>query len=114
MFGKKAVDYPQVRADFPCNGPLTEESIANETRKVTGCGTENAYGYDGGNDKWISVKDRASFDLSCPAAQLSVHHLGSNTVGIEGCDKKAVYVSTALCGGGGCSFKGWVMNSTSN
>jgi hypothetical protein len=32
-------------------------------------------------------------------------------VGVDGCDKKAVYVSTALCGGGSCSFKGWVLNS---
>jgi hypothetical protein len=107
--GKQAVD--QVRGDFPCPGPLVEESIANETRKVSGCGVENAYGYDSGSGKWISVKQRATFDMSCPPEQLTVRHLGGNTVGLEGCDKKAVYVSTAVCGGGGCSFKGWILNS---
>ena len=109
MFNKQAVD--QVRSDFPCPGPLVEESIANETRKVSGCGMENAYGYDSGSGKWISVKQRATFDMSCPPEKLTVHHLGGNTVGIEGCEKKAVYLSTAVCGGGGCSFRGWILNS---
>jgi hypothetical protein len=35
-------------------------------RKVAGCGVENFYGYDGDSGKWRSVKERASFDLSCP------------------------------------------------
>jgi hypothetical protein len=110
--GRKALD--QVRGDFPCATPVVEESVANEIRKITGCGTENVYGWDGNTSKWRSVTERAVFDMSCPRDQLTVHHLGGAEVGVEGCGKKAVFVGNSVCGGGACSFRGWVLNSTQN
>ena len=93
--------------DFPCT-QLHEEFLGDAVKKVTGCGMENVYGYT--NDRWQSPKERAAFDMDCSRDKLTAHDLGSRTVGITGCDKKAVYVAQMICGGGGCSFRGWVLN----
>jgi|SRR6478609_2042011 len=54
---------------------------------------------------------RASFDLSCPEAQLRTIDLGGGTQGVQGCGKKATYVEK--CDGQpgyiGTSC-GWVLN----
>jgi len=42
-----------------------------------------------------AVSQRAAFDLSCPAAQMSVQSLGTNSYGVVGCDKKVSY--TCVC-----------------
>ncbi|MFO0759414.1 MAG: hypothetical protein U0359_23170 [Byssovorax sp.] len=50
------------------------------------------------------VKDRASFDLSCPREQIVAQELGNHmTMGVSGCGKKATYVYT--------SDGRWLMNS---
>jgi hypothetical protein len=97
------------QADFPCP-QLTETWIGDGLKKVSGCGMENVYGNT--NDKWVSPKERATFDMDCPRDKLEVHDLGSKTVGVTGCEKKATYVANMLCNQAGCSFKAWVMNTT--
>jgi hypothetical protein len=96
------------RADFPCGGPLVEESLASGLQKVSGCVVENVYGYDLDGAQWRSVTDSAMFDLNCPAAQLAVHHLGGNQVVVVGCGRQAEYVADIRCADGLCVFSGWI------
>ena len=39
-----------------------------------------------------ALKQRAAFDLNCPADQLSVTDLGFRTRGVSGCNKQVTYV----------------------
>lgn len=39
-----------------------------------------------------SVRDRASFDFGCPAANIQVVDTGAGGIGAIGCDKRATYV----------------------
>jgi hypothetical protein len=96
------------RSDFPCGGPLVEESLASGLQKVSGCGVENVYGYDLDRGQWRSVIESAMFDLNCPGAQLAVHHLGGNQVAVVGCGLQAEYVADVRCAKGLCVFNGWI------
>ena len=46
------------------------------------------------NDRWMDalLRKRATFDLNCPEATLTVTRLGNDTRGVEGCGQKASYV----------------------
>jgi hypothetical protein len=61
-----------------------------------------------------NVKRRASFEMGCPSEQLTVVVLEArgrgyapepDQIGVSGCSRKAVYVSTRA---------GWVMNTQTN
>ena len=45
---------------------------------------------------------RASFDLNCPQTQLTIERLGSQTAGVRGCSRQAVYVM---------DHGNWILNS---
>ena len=45
-----------------------------------------------------SIEPRAAFDLGCDAAQLKLLVLDERSIGVEGCGRRATYVS--LLGGG--------------
>ncbi len=55
-----------------------------------------------------TLSKRASFDMSCPEAQLTFACLGAGqpceSVGVSGCEKKATYLFV--------DNSAWVMNST--
>ena len=48
-----------------------------------------------------TVLDKASFELDCPAQEITVVNLGHRSYGADGCDKKITYVIE-----GGCSSRG--------
>lgn len=90
-------------ADFAC----AEESIETEhlsgvVDKALGCGKADVYGWHWEQNRWFSVLERASFELSCPRKDLSVTVLGPRQVGVSGCDAKRVYVFTDA---------GWLLDS---
>jgi hypothetical protein len=92
-------------SDFGCSeGSVQNETFAEGFEKVKGCGKEDIYAWDSGQEKWISALDRAEFDLSCKRERLTSKHLGARDVGVTGCGKKATYVLHPA--------SGWVMNST--
>lgn len=92
-------------SDFGCPAAqLANKGIDRYLDRVDGCGKENMYAYDHSAEQWVSPIDRAPFELSCDRSSLSTKVLGTNTVGVEGCGKKATYVLT---------MKGWVMNTAS-
>jgi hypothetical protein len=100
------------RDDFPCGGALAEETLASGVQKVSGCGIENVYGYDPARDDWQSVTERATYDMNCPARQLSVRHLGGSAVSVVGCGIRTDYTANTPCVHGVCSFKSWVPSAT--
>ena len=44
-----------------------------------------------------TVLDKASFELDCPAQEISVVNLGHRSYGAEGCDKRITYVIEGDC-----------------
>jgi hypothetical protein len=53
---------------------------------------------------------RAAFELSCPAEQLQVVDLGGQTMGVNGCGRRAIY--SYVVTGSGYYFTGrWVNNT---
>jgi hypothetical protein len=92
-------------SDFKCApNDLTNQGIHAHLDRVDGCGRQNMYAYDHSAERWVSPLDRAEFELGCKRDQLSTTVLGTNTVGVAGCDKQAVYVLLRT---------GWVMNTSS-
>lgn len=90
-------------SDFGCTGAgIENKGMDRYLDRADGCGKENMYAYDHSADQWVSPLDRAPFELGCSRENLTTKVLGTNTVGVEGCEKKAVYV---------LSRRGWVMNT---
>jgi len=56
-----------------------------------------------------AVVQRARFDLSCQ--DLNVQELGDRTFGVEGCEKRATYVTKGQCGNGGVTECTAIMNT---
>lgn len=47
---------------------------------------------------------RAAFELSCNEDALTITEINSNTIGVEGCGKKAVYKLVQTNSGGGLDW----------
>jgi hypothetical protein len=91
--------------DFGCaETGLTVEELGGLVQKVSGCGKTDIYGYLVMQDRWLSVTERASFELSCPRDQITLTSLAPSQVGVSGCDTKRVYVF---------SDAGWLLDSGS-
>jgi hypothetical protein len=43
------------------------------------------------------VRKRATFDLECPAQNLTITELSARTFGVEGCQKRATYLTQGEC-----------------
>jgi len=73
--------------DFHCprNQLHVEKSDDGNASRVTGCGRDAVY------VAGRSPLARASYDLGCPVTDLKMTYLGSNSVGVEGCAKRASY-----------------------
>jgi hypothetical protein len=108
----------QERASFDLGCPvdqLTELKIDNNAWGVRGCGKQAVYQVVGWGQITLAsnvvslspeaaaaapmeipqgvskVKQRASFDLACPAAQLVDMKMSDNTWGVRGCGRQATY-----------------------
>ncbi|MCC6521530.1 MAG: hypothetical protein IT373_02610 [Polyangiaceae bacterium] len=92
-------------ADLTCN-QLTLNQLANCMYAADGCGRKDVYLSPYCMGQWISPLDRAAFELSCPREQLSAQFISDLSVGVSGCDKKAVYIIGAQ--------GNWIMNSVSD
>ncbi len=54
---------------------------------------------------------RASFDLNCPEAQVTVYEIDGRTRGVRGCARQATYVESCEANRSNCT---WVLNSDAN
>jgi hypothetical protein len=93
----------QAARDFGC----TEEQIASEpiessVYKVEGCGKKDVYGFLPSSGSFVSLVERASFELSCERADLTITPLAPRQMGVSGCGEKRVYVLVDA---------GWVLDS---
>jgi hypothetical protein len=92
-------------ADFHCGeAQLSRSAVWPYVERVQGCGRDNVYLWDFAAKNWVSPLDRAAFEFSCPKEGMKTVYLSNQTVGVEGCGKKAVY-SLAL------SPPQWILNS---
>lgn len=95
--------HERAAADFGCaQDAIQTEHLSGVVDKAQGCGKSDVYGWHWEQNRWFSVLERASFELSCPRQDLSVTVLGPRQVGVSGCDAKRVYVFTDA---------GWLLDS---
>jgi hypothetical protein len=73
-----------------------ESQIVVDGWTASGCGKTDAFHYDDG--EWVSLRDRAAFDLECDRASLEVVRLSSDTFGVTGCGERAAYKRTSSVG----------------
>jgi hypothetical protein len=79
----------QAAQDFSCpENQLQMEEVADGAAiTARGCGREAIYL----RSSFRSPIERASFDLSCPATQLKMFYLHSDSIGVVGCGKRVSY-----------------------
>lgn len=94
---------PIAATGLPCAEDQIEVENIGLSRQAKGCGKEDIYLFDGGQGKWVSLRDRASFEFSCEKSELKVQVLDSMSFGVTGCGHKAVYKTDWM--------HGFVMNS---
>jgi hypothetical protein len=73
-----------------------ESQIVVDGWTATGCGKTDAFHYD--DSEWVSLRDRAAFDLECNRMELEVVRLSSDTFGVTGCGERAAYKRTTSVG----------------
>lgn len=96
---------PQAQAakDFACGEDgVTVEALGDGVSMAEGCGKKDMYGYLPTTDRWVSLVERASFELSCERKDLTITPLAPRQMGVSGCGAKRVYVLVDA---------GWVLDS---
>ena len=73
-----------------------ESEILIDGWTASGCGRTDAFYSDDG--EWVSLRDRAAFDLDCNRAELDVARLSAQTFGVTGCGKRAAYRTSDVVG----------------
>ena len=61
------------------------------------------------------LRDRAAFDFDCSQQHLTLHEIDDQTIGVDGCGKRATYVEVCrACHNGyqGCDCS-WILNTDS-
>ena len=97
---------PTAAASLSCSEDQLEESGMGMGVHAKGCGNEDFFLYDYSRDAWVSLKERAAFELSCERQSVKMTVLDSMTFGVEGCGNKVVYKTVP--------YQGFVMNSASS
>jgi hypothetical protein len=65
---------------------------------ASGCGKLDVLTYDDAKGVWASLRERAAFEMTCGASELSLTELGADTFGVTGCGHKLVYKSVMYVG----------------
>jgi hypothetical protein len=82
---------PKAAESLRCpEGQLQVEAKTAYSSLVTGCGKSDVIVLDG-TGAFISVRERAAFELSCAADSIEVTVIDPNLYGASGCDKKITY-----------------------
>jgi hypothetical protein len=84
---------PEAQAAYTldCDSKSVQTTQEDRVRFITGCGRSDAIAPDSGKDAWISLRERAGFDLTCEMRALEVTDLGAGTYSAKGCGKQATY-----------------------
>jgi len=81
---------PKAASSLHCDqSQITISETATLCQVVTGCGRSDVLQYEA--DKWNSFRERLTFELSCPDADIDIKILTPTTYGVTGCGKKVVY-----------------------
>jgi len=82
---------PKAAQSLHCTeSQLQEESKSAYSSLVTGCGKSDVIVLDG-SGHFISIRERAVFDLSCAEDAIEVTVIDPNLYGASGCNKKIAY-----------------------
>lgn len=82
---------PKAAESLRCpEAQLQVEAKTAYSSLVTGCGKSDVIVMDG-SGTFISVKERAAFELSCAADSIEVTVIDPNLYGATGCDKRITY-----------------------
>lgn len=81
----------QAASDFGCSEEQIVVDSVGAAYKVGGCGKLDVYLHDYAQNTWSALRNRAAFELSCDKDALAVTVIDSQTYGVAGCNKKAVY-----------------------
>lgn len=82
---------PRAAESLACGEAEISREEYGMTQVVNGCGKKDVLIFDGAQGQWVSLRERAAFELSCAREKLVVTMLDSTTFGVTGCDGKAVY-----------------------
>lgn len=96
---------PQAQAakDFGCSEDgINVENLGDNVSMAEGCEKKDIYGYLPSTDRWVSLVERAGFELSCKREELTITPLAPRQMGVSGCGAKRVYVLVEA---------GWVLDS---
>jgi len=74
--------------------------------EVTGCGKSAVYLSNMGTGSWTSPNERAAFEMDCTKGDISTRLIDDNTVGVQACGQKGVYL--IVVGSDGAK---WVLES---
>jgi hypothetical protein len=81
---------PKAASSLHCDqSQVTISETATLCQVVTGCGRSDVLLCEA--DKWNSFRERLTFELSCPDADIDIKILTPITYGVTGCGKKVVY-----------------------
>ncbi|NUO51043.1 MAG: hypothetical protein HOV80_19480 [Polyangiaceae bacterium] len=108
MFLTGCLVTPQAQAakDFGCSEDrIRVENLGDNVSMADGCEKKDIYGYLPTTDRWVSLVERASFELSCKREELTITPLAPRQMGVSGCGAKRVYVLVDA---------GWVLDSGSS
>jgi hypothetical protein len=93
----------QAAKDFGCTEEqISAEHIGDAVYKAEGCGKKDVYGFLMSTGSFVSLVERASFELSCERTDLTITPLAPRQMGVSGCGAKRVYVLVDA---------GWVLDS---
>lgn len=94
---------PIAAQSLGCAVDKVEVDTIGLATSAKGCNREDIYLYDVNQRKWLSLLDRAALEFSCDRSKLSVSMLDSIMFSVEGCDRRAIFVTVPT--------KGFVMDT---
>jgi hypothetical protein len=90
--GKSQLLRAKAVTDLGCaEDKLATDNLIPYVENVSGCGKQDVYAWDGKLDRWISLRERAAFELGCDRNAIDITVLDTMTYGAAGCEQRVVY-----------------------
>jgi len=87
----------QAASDYQCRAVETRP-VAAYVEYVSGCGRSDVYWFEGAQDRWVSIGERAAMELPCDRVGIQVGVLDTRTYIAQGCGQRVVYKALPYVG----------------
>jgi len=87
----KPTSTPKAAQTLSCDEDDIQTSAVGPIRITSGCGKKDVIVHDPTKDDWVSLRERAAFDLTCDMATLEIAEVGDTKFGVSGCGQTALY-----------------------